>query len=880
MNISIASESNSNPFLLRARQTIDYIDILKNFDIKEAILCGFYIQVGKIERQQGWMLHIPVWDIHFKSISESIFPYLIELNIPFFIPINSDVHSMLQAGLFGYKNLGKIITICPQDEASINSLTNELIKRTKPFKGTYIPTDFYLSNLVYARYGNFHTHSNNPNTSIVDNSGVSIKDEESIPAVLYSWVSWPFAKISDPIKYEDRKVLNNKYYIQKTIKSDVKGRVLVALYQKNFLNFKKCIIKEGKIGMCVDQDGRDIKDRLQWQKIVSQKLNLNCSIPKVIEIFNEQNNCYIVFEFIKGRSFGNLLIDIYDGHTWEDLAIEKKIRIITILIDALKNIENIHKCGVVHRDINIENIFIDNKNKVWMIDLELAYDLVNHYPSPQYEMGTEGFISPEQKKSLSPQIEQDIYSIGCVLILAIAHITPYKFNQANLKALQKNLSLFIFDSEVINLIIACLNYDSSKRPPIIKIIETLEKYKVRIELKLQKVSPDAINNLESSIKASLAALNYSKMLDQDGIWTSPVSMIENQIGNIRMDRIVYTGFRKGISGILFLIGQAELAGVDTTFLNETWTKNFDRLREYFYTNQNEIPTGLFNGSYGVAMAISSLLQAQLLPSTKENLELVRRCLEKGADTQDLATGIAGYGVVLLKCHPFLSTDFIESNLQNCIKQILLNQSFDGSWQFSNNSERIALTSFSFGTAGVIWFLLSYLESYKDPKVEEAALKALKYLQKKAHKLDKQYSWKIAPNSLEEHEFSNGGYNMLLPFIKAYQITERKIYRDIVEGTLSTYPKHIVADFTSIERGLAGLGEVYLDAWVAFENEEWLERASWIAEVLLHTSFDLDKYKFWLQFDPFTPNADFLTGQSGILHFLLRYKFPQKIKSFF
>jgi Lanthionine synthetase C-like protein len=72
-------------------------------------------------------------------------------------------------------------------------------------------------------------------------------------------------------------------------------------------------------------------------------------------------------------------------------------------------------------------------------------------------------------------------------------------------------------------------------------------------------------------------------------------------------------------------------------------------------------------------------------------------------------------------------------------------------------------------------------------------------------------------------------------------------------------------------GLAGLGEIYLEAAAILEDTRWLRRAEEIASVIIalahgHEDDDLT----WLVEDPFTPCADLMIGCSGVIHFLARF----------
>ncbi|WPQ63355.1 protein kinase [Chitinophaga sancti] len=861
----------------------EYEALLESFGVKEVVKKDWYLQVGQPAIMQGWMIHISIWDIHFYSLASLLFPYLLDNSITFLIPLDSQIHQMLQAGAFGYKNLGKIIIIYPRNNYELNTYVKKIIELTREFKGPAIPTDFHLGNLVYTRYGSFLVDTTNSTSIIKDPTGKPLIDEETIPPQIYKWISWPFNEIMPPKHQKTSDILNGKYLIREVLKPDAKGSVIKAMYQKKFWAYRNCIIKEGKKGMGVDKNGRDIKDRLVWQQSIYNKLRKLNITPAIIDFFEENENTYLVFEYINGQSLNDILVDLYSGKLWDDLEKVDKLKILDILIQFVGVVFELHKLGYVHRDLNAGNIYIDKNNKVWLLDLELTYDLNLQLPDPPYEKGTEGYMSPEQKSNFAPTIEQDIYSLGAVMLFATVHISPHYFNTSDNLSLKDNLSFFNSDKEIVDLICGCLDHDKSKRPALQDIQNSLRKYREEIQFDLAPFNPNQpnLNSLDSVLYQSICSLSNKGMVSIEGYWSSTVSMEESFIGNSRLDRTIYIGFRKGISGVLYLIGKAALMGVDIECCSSTWRKNYKLLIENLTPDNIKLQPGLFTGTFGVAMGIQSLLEAGILERDENNLELLFNCLEEFPQSLDLANGISGYGISLLKCRDFLPEEFVKDQLHRCVEFLSKNQLDNGSWNFNSNRKfKLIIYGFHNGIAGIIWFLLSLSDQLPFPLAQKVGLKGLEFLQKNAIRHKSGYLWHVANTSKEIFNFNNGGYHLVLPFIKAYKITQKNLYRQIAESTLKLYPIHVVSDFSSIERGLAGLGEVYLEAWLTFNNKEWLERADWIAGHLLNTIYRNQSYAYWIQFDPYNPHADLLTGNSGIIHFLLRVKSKNKMSYFF
>jgi len=109
------------------------------------------------------------------------------------------------------------------------------------------------------------------------------------------------------------------------------------------------------------------------------------------------------------------------------------------------------------------------------------------------------------------------------------------------------------------------------------------------------------------------------------------------------------------------------------------------------------------------------------------------------------------------------------------------------------------------------------------------------------------------------------------YIKAYKTFNIATYKEMAEEILMEYPMHIVHDNFNQDNGLAGLGEIYLEAYRAFANPLWLKRAGWICNFFMHTYITNDKEGcYWIGNNSTISTAGFMVGNSGILHFLINF----------
>lgn len=850
----------------------NYLDYIIGKEINEYVLSEYYLEVGKPDSKQGWIIYISIWKSHFPKIIEPLLSYLLNNNHSFKIPIDTDIHNMINDSNLGYSNQGKIIIIMPKSGTDLSKLLSDLTDFTTNMKGTNVPTAINIGHLIYTKYGSYE---NTEPKSIIDPMGNKILDLDVIPPRLFTWLKWPFTQIVLPKPTINQRIIHGKYYIKDILKNDKKGFVYKVLYQKNLFSYKTCILKEGKMGMLEDDHGRDIEDRLQWQFQLHKQLSDYIPIPKAIDLFKENSNSFFSLEFINGSSLGTYLGDKFNGNQWFNLKVKEKITIVNILIRITEIINSLHEKKYVHRDINPENFIVAKNGTIWLIDLELAYDLKHKIPIPPFEKGTEGYMSPEQFSKQEPTFEQDYYSIGSLILMAITQFNPFRLNKENKELLKDNLSFFINDEKIVNLIISCYNDNPTNRPSLEEISNSLLKFKDSIteETNLHFKERFNINyhNLEQLIINAISTIANPIMSNLDDLWISPVSPKDSVIGNIRTAQTVYPGFRKGIGGILLFLSEAQLEGFNIESCNKILSANWAFLKHIIENPNNDLELGLYHGLSGIALSMNSLIKSSLIPNDAENIKIINNCFYKLPATLDISSGIAGFGLALIKCSSRLPEEFFARQLKNCIEIILQYQLPNGSWKIDTVHDKpVIKTGFDDGIAGIIYFLLTYIELFDNYLVKAKTILALNYLKTSAIKDGNNLLWPIIVGRREVFQFSNGNYQLLRPFIKAYKITNDISYKIITEKVLKSYPEFISSDWLSQEGGLAGLGELYLDAWLAFENDEWFKRAGWITNILMHYIYGTGNNTFWIQEIPHLPNASLLIGNSGIIRYLIRF----------
>lgn len=869
----------------------DYSEILIAHDLNHSV-SGYYLQVGKITKTQGWLLHLSVIISQVESIFQTIIPVLKKHNIPFKIPIDREACINLLQGYFGEAQIGKIITIYPETDYDALLWAKRLAVLTASYKGPYVPTDIHLGGAVYTRYGGF-----NP-IRIVDSFGKEekfiynhnrevIKDEYSIPFSLPEGIAWPFTELKSPLPHREPSILNHLYKPLEKLKTDVRGNVYKGLYLKGVFRVTKCVIKQGKKNMSSEDNGRDMSDRLKWQQELYHQLSDTVPLPRVIDLFQQSGDTYLVIEYVNGSSLYDQRMKMISDLSWFDIPQKVSLQLIDYLIEIVDIIDRLHKKGYVHRDIAPGNFLIDNKKRIILIDIELAYCYSEKKPPIPFSYGTPGFMSPEQQMMLAPTVKEDIYGLGALMISVFTGFSPTKFNIFSLESIYKSLSFFIGSSEIASLIANCLSLESNYRPELHQIKGSLAKYRKELE---NLANPKKIKEFTTSVNEqeliaiigeALTGLSRPPIVMLSDMWYSKTGKNEHFKTIQQKEYSRYIGLYEGVGGIIYLLSRAKQLNYDITPCMNGYLRGWEFIEEQVFSFPQGIKASLYKGCYGVALSLKEAMKSGLKENSDLNKERVKKCLEISTSSLDIANGLAGKGVAILQCIDLLDNETFKKLLNNCIDGLLSSQGRDGSWSFSylqENKIKKEDISFGYGITGITWFLLQVNFLYPDVKLEEAAIRSLDWLLKRTNNLESLFNSELFHKKiLVGPERGDERKGVILAFIKAYQTLGIPKYKQITEQALYRYPANIIKNDLSQDSGLAGLGEIYLEAFKVFKKEDWQKRAGWITNIYIHLMRrDMGESGYWMLEENNSPTADFMIGNSGIIHYLLRFLYPQQI----
>ncbi|MCP5106579.1 MAG: protein kinase [bacterium] len=165
---------------------------------------------------------------------------------------------------------------------------------------------------------------------------------------------------------------------------------------------------------------RIAKERFFIEARAAAALN-HANIITVFEIDEYDNQTFIAMEYVKGESLAAKIAS----------APLKTDDVISIAIQTAEGLLEAHEKGIIHRDIKSDNIMIDERGRVKIMDFGLArLKGQAQLTKPGTTMGTIAYMPPEQFRGEKIDHRMDIWSLGIVLYEMVTGQLPFKDNYA------------------------------------------------------------------------------------------------------------------------------------------------------------------------------------------------------------------------------------------------------------------------------------------------------------------------------------------------------------------------------------------------------------------------------------------------------------------
>ena len=182
----------------------------------------------------------------------------------------------------------------------------------------------------------------------------------------------------------------------------------------------QCVVKKMKVSSSDPKSLQVAKRLFNTEAEIMYKLNKYDKVPQLLAHFEENNEFYLVQEFIDGHE---LTEEISRGKTFSES------EVIQLLEEVLEILDVVHNHNIIHRDIKPSNLIRRKKDgKLVLIDFGAGKEMQSLATTIATIIYTLGYAPPEQMRG-NPKLNSDIYSLGIIAIQAVTGILPYEFNQ-------------------------------------------------------------------------------------------------------------------------------------------------------------------------------------------------------------------------------------------------------------------------------------------------------------------------------------------------------------------------------------------------------------------------------------------------------------------
>jgi len=209
------------------------------------------------------------------------------------------------------------------------------------------------------------------------------------------------------------------------------------------------------------------------QKLISEiKIHKSLKHVHIVafeHVFEDQENVYILLELCTNQTLNDLL-------KRRKRLTELEVQCYTAqIVSALKHL---HNNKVIHRDLKLGNLFINDKMEIKLGDFGLATKLEFDGEKKKTICGTPNYIAPEiLEGKTGHSYEVDVWSLGVVIYTLLVGKPPFETPEVKSTYKKIRMNSYSFPEHVPlsdsskNLITKIFNLDPSKRPTLDEIME-------------------------------------------------------------------------------------------------------------------------------------------------------------------------------------------------------------------------------------------------------------------------------------------------------------------------------------------------------------------------------------------------------------------------
>jgi len=201
----------------------------------------------------------------------------------------------------------------------------------------------------------------------------------------------------------------------------------------------------------------------------------------------------------RGKAEKAIVLEYIDGNNLVIGSFAAGRPYLNVLWQIASGLRDIHEAGVIHRDINPNNLRLDKEGVVKIIDFGLARS--NDDAKTRNVIGTPVFMAPElwTGKTVSFSQSIDVYAFGATALSLLGKNPPRELalrppQPVSLAKLSPSLPSL--QTDLIDLVHRCLDADPMRRPTMTDIEDRLARYLLQNEHRALVVMNGQVHQLD------------------------------------------------------------------------------------------------------------------------------------------------------------------------------------------------------------------------------------------------------------------------------------------------------------------------------------------------------------------------------------------------
>jgi serine/threonine protein kinase/Flp pilus assembly protein TadD len=188
-----------------------------------------------------------------------------------------------------------------------------------------------------------------------------------------------------------------------------------------------CVVKQLKPQVTDASSLQTARRLFDTEAKVLYQLGSHDQIPRLMAHFEEDQEFYLVQEFVDGAALSEELVT---GQPWPEA------RVVALLQDILQALAFVHDQHVIHRDIKPPNLMRRRLDgRIVLIDFgavkQVSTQIVtakSGHTNLTISIGTQGYM-PNEQLGGNPRFSSDLYAVGMIGIQALTGVHPRHLNE-------------------------------------------------------------------------------------------------------------------------------------------------------------------------------------------------------------------------------------------------------------------------------------------------------------------------------------------------------------------------------------------------------------------------------------------------------------------